>query len=214
MFKSETKLSLFPTNIWFWDVDDGTKLTIEQALNAKLSHVLEAAKSRPAVDSVQSSANLHRLKEFVELVAAIHLASELVIAKLSLQVDNLKISGCWANINPPRTCHLAHHHANNLLSGVYYISTPTCADTIVFNDPRPGAQIIIPRIKSGNEGTPHSISLKVVPGRLVVFPAWLEHLVPMNKGDGLRISIAFNVIDGDFVESCSPPQWDGIPVLE
>jgi hypothetical protein len=118
------------------------------------------------------------------------------------------------NVSPPGEGHQAQYHSSNLLSCVYYVVVPEGADKIVFRDPRVASQIISPHIRSDAPAPPRAVSLNVVPGRIVAFPSWLEHLVPINRSDGLRISIAFNVINKDFVQATSPPQWSGIPIQE
>ena len=53
-------------------------------------------------------------------------------------------------------------------------------------------------------------TIEVVPGRLVMFPSWLTHSVPLNRGDQERISISFNVMFSDYLRLMSKPKWHGI----
>ena len=106
----------------------------------------------------------------------------------------------WANVNRSGHFNLAHRHGGNHWSGVYYVRIdPIEADDphqgrLEFRDPRAAAGIIpIP-------GTIMGGTLSVTPsaGFLVVFPAWLDHQVLPFRGDGVRISIAFNANIRDF----------------
>ena len=46
-------------------------------------------------------------------------------------------------------------------------------------------------------------------GKLVMFPSWLRHNVPPNKGDEERISIAINYMLDQYVETSAAPLWQG-----
>ena len=37
-----------------------------------------------------------------------------------------------------------------------------------------------------------------IPGRIIMFPAWLWHSVEPNKSDDIRISVSFNFIQEGF----------------
>ena len=42
------------------------------------------------------------------------------------------------------------------------------------------------------------VFINPIPGRLIVFPAWLWHSVETNESDQLRISVSFNIIQQGF----------------
>ena len=52
------------------------------------------------------------------------------------------------------------------------------------------------------------IAVPIKEGRLVLFPAWLSHSVPVNVSDAERVSISFNIMFTDYTESMSPTLWE------
>jgi len=126
--------------------------------------------------------------------------------------------GARANINPPGGRNKMHHHPNNFLSAVYYLQTPEAEaeaeDRILFEDPRPQASVMMPRVVQFNRHNGNVLTFKVRPGRLVMFPAWLKHSVPPNNSQRERISIACNLMFKNFVEESSPALWEGTVTLD
>ena len=110
------------------------------------------------------------------------------------------LGNMWANINPKEGMNQSHIHPNSLFSGVYYVKSNPQAGKLKIYDPRPGAQIVMPaRVK----GQPpkhlwREANLDPVPGRIIMFPAWLWHSVEPNQSNDLRISVSFNFIQHGF----------------
>ena len=111
-------------------------------------------------------------------------------------------------MNGPEAAHAVHHHPNNFLSGSYYVSAPEGADTIAFHDPRPQTRIIRPPVRELTNENTDQVVVRVRPGTLLLFPSWLEHSVPPNRSDKLRISLSFNVMFSRYTETMAPPMWD------
>jgi len=110
------------------------------------------------------------------------------------------LGNMWANINPKEGSNQPHIHPNSLFSGVYYVKSNPQAGRLKIYDPRPGAQIVMP---ARLEGKPpkhlwRDANLDPIPGRIIIFPAWLWHSVESNQSDDLRISISFNFIQHGF----------------
>jgi uncharacterized protein (TIGR02466 family) len=103
----------------------------------------------------------------------------------------------WANVSRRGGFHRLHTHHSAMVSGVFYVDTgrPDPDDTefngtICFADPRNAVEMIqLP-------GQPFGDKLKFDPrpGMLLLFPSWLKHFVDPFRGEGTRISIAFNVV--------------------
>ncbi len=102
------------------------------------------------------------------------------------------INAFFANINSKYSFHAEHLHPYSHISGVFYVKTETNSPAISFKDPRI-ARWMMPPAADGNrpENTFHA---KVAPegGKLLMFPAWLEHGVGQNLIDEERISMSFN----------------------
>ena len=102
----------------------------------------------------------------------------------------------WANINRRGAYNTVHNHPNCLWSGVYYVASGEPDAEIPHNgklellDPRVGTNMIY------NKGTIFDARYVIdpIPGLMVMFPSWLNHLVHPFHGDGDRISIAFNIV--------------------
>lgn len=124
-----------------------------------------------------------------------------VVDFLAMMNDGQKPAGkatitAWANITRRGGFHRMHTHHSSMISGVFYvdIGQPDPDDTefngtICFLDPRIAVEMIqIP-------GNPFGSKLKVEPkpGMMLLFPSWLQHFVDPFRGDGTRVSIAFNI---------------------
>jgi uncharacterized protein (TIGR02466 family) len=106
----------------------------------------------------------------------------------------------WANINYPGGYNRPHVHPNALFSGVYYVKANKNSGVLVANDPRPGMQTMMPSRKPGKPPKHlwREIHLEPIPGRIIMFPAWLWHCVEPNQSNDIRISISFNFIQDGF----------------
>ncbi len=102
----------------------------------------------------------------------------------------------WANISRRGGFHRLHTHHSSMVSGIVYLDTgtpdPDDTDfngTLSFMDPRLAVEMIpLP-------GSPFGEKLKIEPspGLMLLFPSWLQHFVDPFRGEGARISIAFNI---------------------
>ena len=133
-------------------------------------------------------------------------AAEGIVAYLELKKGKLEITGAWANVSLPGATHIEHSHPNNFLSFVYYPRAPRGGDAIEFHDPRPQAHVIAPPVTNMTGKVASTVTVAVEAGRLVAFPSWLRHSVPIHRGQGERMSIALNVM---FVGSIGKPRWSG-----
>ena len=106
----------------------------------------------------------------------------------------------WANISRRGGYHRLHTHHSSMLAGVLYLDAgvPDPDDTenngcITFDDPRTGVEMIpLPGNPFGDK-----VRFDPAPGMLLLFPSWLKHFVDPFRGEGARISIAFNVMMPD-----------------
>jgi hypothetical protein len=146
MFQDKVVLSLFPTNVWAYD------LKPEEAarLNADLVRDIEALISpRPELgpgETWQTDQFLHEKPAFRPFLNYAEEAARQALTFLKIRYEGFCVTGCWANINPPGTSHPGHLHPNNYLSGVYYPKVKSGAASITFNDPRIQTAIIAPHV--------------------------------------------------------------------
>ncbi len=204
-FASSDVLSMFPTLVWKMRLE----AELVEAVNEKILGVL--GKSRDAESGQnkgwQSSQDLHELEELAELMACVRDAVRMVLRFLKVGFDEFEVTGCWANVNPQGADHKIHSHPNNFLSGVYYVKTPSGADTINFHDPRIQAGIIRPPVTELTGINTDQVVVKVENGTLLIFPSYLQHSVDANTSDQERVSVSFNLMFSSFTENLSKPLW-------
>jgi uncharacterized protein (TIGR02466 family) len=108
----------------------------------------------------------------------------------------------WANVNRFGDYHNLHNHPHSWLSGTYYVQVPQTAggrrgrsdlnpNAISFYDPRPQANMTA--IRNDPQVDPEH---RLVPkaGEVLIWPAFLHHMVHVNLSETPRISISFNVV--------------------
>src|SRR5476651_1516625 len=99
----------------------------------------------------------------------------------------------WVNVLPEGGSHTSHIHTNSVISGTYYVSVPQGAGPIVYEDPRHAMMMAAPpRLASAPREMKSYVSELPKPGSLLLWESWLRHEVPLNKAEGLRISVSFN----------------------
>ena len=82
----------------------------------------------------------------------------------------------WFNASLPGESTGAHNHNGKaFISGVYYLQVPKKSGNVIF-------------IHENKE----ELEIPAKPGKLIFFPAGLDHYVKGNKGSGKRISMSFN----------------------
>ena len=110
--------------------------------------------------------------------------------------DRFRLQG-WINVNRAGDTNLLHSHPGSFLSSAYYVKVPRRmkGGELVFRDPRGPAVAMYetPGIELPWVGSGLGIPFVPSPGKLLLFPSWLEHHVNAFEGPGERISISFNV---------------------
>ena len=138
------------------------------------------------------SADLHKKKEFKEFSELIIENNKKIIDILKYDVANIVITDMWANVLKPGESHSPHTHSNNYLSGVYYLYSDEAAG-ITFQDPRPAADVLVPRKKEVGLNNSNLAFYTSKINRAIIFPSWLMHWVPVNKSIKNRISVSWNI---------------------
>ncbi len=198
-------LRLFPTFVWKAQLAPEIHAAIDAAIWQTLQD--SAPRELGSGDAWQSGYGLHQLDAFREFLSAVDAAVGAVLEFLRIGHHAFRITGCWANVNAPGGTHRLHSHPNNFLSGVYYLQVQAGADTINFHDPRAQTAIIRPPVTTLTAYTTDQVVVRVVPGVLLLFPAWLQHSVDPNTSAENRISVSFNVMFEEFAEVLAEPLW-------
>jgi tetratricopeptide (TPR) repeat protein len=86
----------------------------------------------------------------------------------------------------------AHLHPHGWLSGVYYVTAPRSAGANLYRGP-----LILGALDSQTHGVEPpwgTREIEPVPGRLVLFPSYVPHATQPSGVEGVRISVAFDVV--------------------
>jgi hypothetical protein len=89
----------------------------------------------------------------------------------------------WATVHKDCVFHGAHHHGEDIMSGVFYVQIPEGSGKISFYDPRGIHSPFVNRI-----------NVMPRPGDIVLFPTSLVHQVQPTQSHVERISIAVNLV--------------------
>ena len=141
----------------------------------------------------QSKANLQKNIKYNLLSEKIVENTKKVFDTLSFEYQGFQITDMWSNVLKPGETHRPHTHSNNILSGVYYVEAEQTSG-IIFTDPRPQAGVIQPDVTKQFVDNASVIKYDSATNRMILFPSWLQHYVPINETKSNRISIAFNVM--------------------
>jgi uncharacterized protein (TIGR02466 family) len=108
----------------------------------------------------------------------------------------------WPNVNRFGDYHNLHNHPHSWASGTYYVRVPSGEapaegrsdrnpNAISFFDPRPQANMLAIR---GDPQVDPEHRLLPQAGEMLLWPAFLHHMVHVNLAQEARISISFNVV--------------------
>ena len=185
---------IFYTNLFVIDDFIPTATNAErERIDGMKKYISDLWSKRDYDDNWQTkSANLHKQKEFKFFADLIILTSKRIIEQLDYKVEDITITDMCANVLKDTEHHPMHTHSNNFLSGTYYLQSDQKA-SIVFHDPRPAADVIVPRKKETTLNNSSLLSYASKQNRAVIFPSWLPHWVQQNKSKTKRISIAWNI---------------------
>ena len=104
--------------------------------------------------------------------------------------QKLIITQSWCNKNLSNTEHPVHHHANSLVSGVFYFKQDITMPPIQFS--RVDRQPLMPKIEQNNIFNSQQIMFPMEDGELIIFPSNVWHAVLPNKSKTPRYSMSFN----------------------
>ena len=107
------------------------------------------------------------------------------------------IKEIWANFLETDGQQAMHNHANCFISGVLYLSAVDESASTVFTKGPGGRDFVFAnsseRVSLNAFNADKWIAPAVASGDLILFPSYLLHEVPPNRG-GLRVTLAFNAI--------------------
>ena len=103
----------------------------------------------------------------------------------------------WVNVLEHGGKQAMHNHANSFISGIVYLTPSHPGSQTVFMKSPGGHDFVFKNDHAGSEpgeyGADKWVSPAPAPGDALLFPSYLLHAVPPNRGER-RITLAFNAI--------------------
>ena len=103
----------------------------------------------------------------------------------------------WVNMLDQGGHQGLHNHANSFASGVLYLTPSDPSARTVFLRGIGGGEFVLRnthgRMTPGPFNADKWVAPECAPGDLLLFPSWMLHEVPVNRG-GRRMTLAFNAI--------------------
>jgi uncharacterized protein (TIGR02466 family) len=171
--------------------------------NVELQEIILRRRAEQPTIGASNVGGWHSTRDFAEwggkradeiLVFGRELATKLTADRDGRPVRPEWKTEAWANVS--------HYHPGSFWSGTYYVSDGGCADDPSLGgefemlDPRgPAPMMHAPALKFGGEDGLSAGSAETIrprPGLMFLFPSFLLHAVRPYRGNGLRISVAFN----------------------
>ena len=186
----------FPTNVYGKDIKLNNHELAQNIFNWSAQ---DPGVNKTNVKSWHSTTDMASKPEYYPLVNELMIMCKDVFKEEWLDREPV-LGNMWANINPKEGMNQPHIHPNSLFSGVYYVKSNPQSGRLKIYDPRPGAQIVMPARLKGQPPKHlwRDANLDPIPGRIIMFPAWLWHSVEPNQSNDLRISVSFNFIQHGF----------------
>ena len=186
---------IFPTSIFSFD-----NVLEQEYIDSMKEDIINQSKIN--VEQRQSNwqsvknNKLYELPKYKELGRKALSNSRIYIDELEYIVEDMKLTGMWSNILKSGETHPPHTHSNNFISGVFYVQAENNNDTpaINFLDPRGQTCVLQPQQKTYTLYNSTRYFFPAISNRMILFPSWLSHYVPVNYSKTDRISIAFNTM--------------------
>ncbi len=116
----------------------------------------------------------------------------------------------WANVCRNGNYNVVHSHPNAMWSIVYYVTSGQPDESIPYSgklellDPREATTYI----QVANTILDARMFIENRPGRMVIFPSWMKHMVHPFIGSGTRVSVACNVNVLEEIRTTNPQNFE------
>ena len=172
---------IFPTVLteFSYDISSEEESTVHRELNDRFKY-------NPDVFPINTIDYLHiHIPQFARFI--IDTSNTILTDTFKYIYESIEITNMWASKYEKGQTHAPHTHANNVLSGVYYLTNGT---PLQFFDPRPN--VLSPTCIENTIDNVSAFNFNAVKGTGVIFPSWMQHWVPTTSDT--RISISWNII--------------------
>lgn len=195
--------TLFVTKLYRATLDEAKALNTDLLKSCRAISADDEAGKRwsreKAYKGYTSYASLNDLPKRDPSIAALKalLDKHAAVFAKSLHLDlggkKLKLDSLWINVLEPGGVHTAHIHPHSVLSGTYYVDTPSGASALKLEDPRHAMMMAAPpRAEDAPEEERTFIYIAPKAGDVLMWESYLRHEVVMNAAKKPRVSISFN----------------------
>jgi uncharacterized protein (TIGR02466 family) len=180
----------FGVHILTMDFHGDVLTKIQQEITDAMPEVRKLDLANPWGDTMLTSFKYDKINRDLDTYKLDTLKSN-VMTMLNIMVpdyNSFVINDSWFNFSNKGNFQFDHNHGTEKFSGVYYYQTTGDDGDIKFSTPNIGE-----KLGMGVSRSVQSVSFTPIVGRMLIFPAYLEHRVEPNKTDNERISITFNI---------------------
>jgi uncharacterized protein (TIGR02466 family) len=121
-------------------------------------------------------------------------------AGFNLEEIELEVPNIWCNAMTSGSMQKDHNHVGCVMSGCFYLEVPDDCGPIKFYNPFIRFDRVFLPIKTHTEYTSEGWAVKPKVGQLFMWPSHLFHGVPASEFEGVRRSVAFDVVVKEFYE--------------
>ena len=190
---------LFPTPVWDITLPDFMR---EKIYAATLPTIVDAQKdSRSQVNRVINSwtspTDMHKNSTFADINKATLNVAQQVLASIGVSNKTVKIAKCWTRADA------ADAHSETLFSSNCYLVAAYClqghaeAAKVRLEDPRSGAQALMPDSTTRSLETAPWVTKHCPPGTLIVFPSWMKYTLQHNSSSEDRAFVFYDLVVED-----------------
>lgn len=133
--------------------------------------------------------------ELQEIASALNLRMNQLLPDLGFK-NKYSVTNSWININGKNDFNRPHLHGASTLAAVFYVTAPPDSGRLVLRNPTQNHVFCIDEkfVEEWNEINSFTWEIEPEIGKLVIFPAWIDHYTMPNLTDDDRISLAFNIL--------------------
>jgi uncharacterized protein (TIGR02466 family) len=172
-----------------WEIETGLSESFNLKLDAEINSLV-VDKDQPFSIWNYKKPCLMELKEII-IKHVIEISEGLFTSNFMF---NQSPSGGWVNRQRTGEGMVLHDHGNSLMAITYYIKAPLGSGDLLLVDPRHSAGWDMQ--KENNIVGIRYKRITPTPSKLVIFPAYLLHMVEINKSRDVRVSLSTNISNG------------------
>lgn len=199
-FAHRGQLNLFPTTVWSWTLRRSEFRKLEVQLDEVLTRQRPAASTSKLGWSGRrggpwrSAENLQTDPLLAPLNRLVEKAAREILETLAVDSESFRIARCWLEAAPKwREASGKRLEPEHFLSGLYVVQAPE-GGGLVFHDPRMQTNNVALRYKTATPFSAQSAILRVEPGMLVIFPAWLPRSLDSHHAEREFVLAGFDVM--------------------